>query len=143
MQVTQKLTRALRDLVALVEEEASRNPAFAARVEQITAELPSVPSSPSRKNKARGKVGPLPDVMAVYQAKGENEFRFWLREFDMGMLKAIVKANGFDPTKNSQRWVGPDKFIDLIVDQTGARLRRGSSFLPPKASEGPPSPPAP
>jgi hypothetical protein len=51
------------------------------------------------------------------------------------VLKAIVKANGFDPGKTSQRWTEPDKYVELIADQTAARLRRGSAFLTPKTSK--------
>lgn len=136
MQSAQKLTRALRALLALVEEEASRNPDFAHRLEAIVSNLPSTPGGKkSRKPKAGKSHGTFPDVIAAYETKGETEFRFWLREFDLLTLKAIVKANGFDPGKNSQRWTEPDKFIALIVDQTVARLRRGSTFLPPKAAD--------
>ncbi len=73
-----------------------------------------------------------PDVFAVYQEKGEEEFRFWLRSLNLRVLKAVIKVNGFDPGKASQRWTEPDKFVELIAEQTPARLRRGSSFLTPK-----------
>jgi hypothetical protein len=136
MQPTQKLTRSLRSLLALVEEEAARNPDFANRLEAIVSDFPSTSRvKKSKKPKNTESETPLPDVIASYQAKGEGEFRFWLRDFDLSTLKAIVKANGFDPGKNSQRWTEPDKFIALIVDQTAARLRRGSTFLPSKSSD--------
>ena len=136
MQPSQKLTRALRALVELVEEEASKNPDFATRLEGIVAELPAEsPNKKASKPKNVGVVVPIPDVLKLFQEKGESEFRFCLREFDLPILKAIVKANGFDPGKNSQRWTEPDKFISLIAEQTDARLRRGSSFLPPKADQ--------
>ena len=67
---------------------------------------------------------------AALQEKGEEEFTFWLHSLDLPILKAIVKANGFDPAKTSLRWRESDKFVHLIVDQTRARLRRGSAFLP-------------
>jgi hypothetical protein len=133
MQSTQKLTRAFRALVDLVEEEAARNPAFARRLEAAVADLPAGPTNKKHaKSKASAEEIEVPDVLKVFQDKGEPEFRFWLRDFDLATLKAIVKANGFDPGKNSQRWTEPDKFIALIVEQTLARLRRGSAFLPPK-----------
>ncbi len=136
MQSAQKLTHALRALIALVEEEASHNPDFAHRLEAIVSDLPSTQGGEkTRKSRPRKSHGTSPDVIAAYESKGEVEFRFWLREFDLLTLKAIVKANGFDPGKNSQRWSEPDKFIALIVEQTAARLRRGSTFLPPKAAD--------
>jgi hypothetical protein len=135
MHSTQKLASALRSLLSLVEEEAARNPSFAARLEEISSSLPV----PSRKRKSKDKpAGPaqeLPNVFAIQGEKGEDEFRFWLRSLDLRLLKAIVKANGFDPGKSSQRWTEPDKFVDLIAEQTAARLRRGSAFLTPKSRD--------
>ena len=136
MQPGQKLTDTLRALVDLVEEEAARNPSFAQRLEAIVAELPdSGARKKSSKPKGSAENVDVPDVLLALQEKGEAEFRFWLRDFDLVTLKAIVKANGFDPGKNSQRWTEPDKFIALIAEQTAARLRRGSSFLPQRSTE--------
>lgn len=134
MQPGQKLTHALRALVNLVEDEAAHNPGFAERLEAALADLPDGRSGKKRtKAKAPTEHFEIPDVLQIFQEKGETEFRFLLRDFDLATLKAIVKVNGFDPGKISQRWSEPDKFITLITDQTEARLRRGSSFLPPKA----------
>lgn len=136
MQPGQKLTRALRALVELVEDEASHNPAFAQRLEAIVAELPAASANKkSVKPKIAAEDIQIPDALKAFQEKGETEFRFWLRDFDLQTLKAIVKANGFDPGKNSQRWTEPDKFIGLITEQTIARLRRGAAFLPLKDPE--------
>jgi hypothetical protein len=132
MQPAQKLTRIIRDLISLVEEEASRNPTFAERLEAITAALPvSFAKKPPRVKSATPSEPP-PDVFKAYQDKGLEEFRFWLRSLDLRTLKAIVKVNGFDAGKASQRWTEPDKFVELVADQTAARLRRGSGFLPSK-----------
>ena len=106
MQPTKKLTAVLRDLVALLEAESARNPAFAQSLHDVLAGLPSragkVSASPASRNL------PLaPDVFAALQEKGETEFRFWVRALDVPTLKSIIKANGFDPAKASQRWTGP------------------------------------
>ena len=136
MQPAQKLTRVLRSLVSLIEDEATKNPDFAQRLEAVMdGFFTSANSKRVPKSKPTETGTPPPDVIAEYQAKGESEFRFWLRELDVPTLKSIVKANGFDPGKNSQRWIEPDKFIALIVDQTASRLRRGSAFLPAKVAE--------
>jgi len=130
MQSTQKLTRVLDDLVALIKEEAARNPSFAERLEAITADIPS--HSVKRATKPKPPALAPPEVFAVCQEKGEEEFRFWLRSLDLRTLKAVVKTNGFDPGKISRNWTEPDKFVTLIAEQTIARLRRGSGFLPAK-----------
>jgi hypothetical protein len=130
MQPTKKLTSILRDLLALVDDEAARNPDFATKLEAIMAELPARPARPPRLPKTDVSI---PDVFAALQEKGEAEFGFWVRTLDVPTLKAVIRANGFDPAKASQRWSDPDKFVGLVVEQTMARLKRGSSFLPPKS----------
>jgi len=127
MQPTQKLTSILRRLLELVEAEAGRNPSFAAELEELTAPLPS--KKPSKKEKDPKAKIEVPDVFSALQEKGAQEFSFWIRSFDLPTLKAIVKANGFDVAKASQRWTDPDKFVSLIAEQAAAQLRRGSAFL--------------
>jgi hypothetical protein len=142
MQPVQKLTHVLRALLALVEDEAAHNSVFAQRLEAIVADLPAGSiGKKSGKSKKTDKSIEVPDVLKALQGKGDTEFRFWLRDFDLTTLRAIVKANGFDPGKNSQRWTEPDKFIALIAEQTAARLRRGSAFLPQNLTKEPPDTP--
>lgn len=131
MQSAQKLASAFRRLLALVEEEAARNPQFAERLNALAADLPSAQPRRRRTKPTPAAEAP-PDVFAFYHDRGEEEFRYWLRSLNLRVLKAIVKANGFDPGKTSQRWTEPDKFAALIAEQTAARLRRGSAFLGPK-----------
>ncbi len=129
MQPTKKLTPILRKFLALVDDEASRNQEFAAKLEAVMAELPARPTRPPRPPKTAVAV---PNVFGVLQEKGETEFGFWIRTLDIPTLKAVIRANGFDPAKASQRWTDPDKFAGLVIEQTVARLKRGSAFLPPK-----------
>ena len=130
MQSTKKLTAFLRDLLDLVDDEATRNLEFATKLNSIMAELPARPARQPRLPKPAIVV---PDVFVELQAKGELEFGFWVRSLDIPTLKAIIKKNGFDPAKAAQRWTDPDKFVGLVIEQTLARMKRGSSFLPPKS----------
>src|SRR5690349_9631565 len=61
MQPTQKLTQALRSLLALVEQEAMRNPSFAERLEEITAPLPA-PSAARRRARNAGPAETPPNI---------------------------------------------------------------------------------
>lgn len=130
MQSTKKLTPILRNLLTLVDEEATRNAEFAAKLEAIMAELPTRPARPPRPPRTAVEI---PDVFSALKDKGEAEFAFWVRALDIPTLKAVIRTNGFDPAKASQRWTDPDKFVGLVIEQTVARLKRGSSFLPPKS----------
>jgi hypothetical protein len=126
MSASRKLNEMLRALGRLIEEEADRNPAFAEKLEAITGALP-VRSASRRKDKDQD--AEIPDVLKEYEIRGSEEFRFWLRASPISQLRAIIKANGFDPEKKSARWREPDKLTGLIAEQTAARLRRGSAFL--------------
>ena len=128
MSASRKLIQMLRALGRLIEEEADRNPAFGEKLEAITAGLP-VRSTAQRKDKDQDAAADVPDVLKEYEIRGSEEFRFWLRASPVPQLRAIIKANGFDPEKKSARWTEPDKLIGLIAEQTAARLKRGSAFL--------------
>ena len=132
----QKLSVLLRDLAHLLDQEAARNDEFAARLEALLT--PALGGRPSKHSGTRAQphAVEVPDVLSALEEQGEEEFRFWIRAFDLATLKAIVKSNGFDVARASQKWTDPDKFINLIVEQTSARLRRGSGFLPPPSKDG-------
>ncbi len=124
----EKLSGLLRDLFGLVEDEAERNPAFARRLEAVLGHR--LAPRPKKERRRPIPLKDVPDVLSALQEKGEKEFRFWLRDFDLQTLKAIVKVNGFDVARASQKWTDPDKYVALIAEQAVARLRRGSGFLP-------------
>jgi hypothetical protein len=133
MQSGTSLKTRLKALLDVIESEATRNSAFAAQLAAVFGS--ALPEHVTRIGppSGRNRPIPIPDVFTALQEKGDEEFRFWLRTLDLPTLKATVKQNGFDPAKASQRWKDTDKFIALVHEQTQARLKRGSAFLPPKA----------
>lgn len=133
MQSSTSLKKRLKALFDVIEGEVTCNPTFAAQLAAVFGDAFLEPVTRSRPPSGQNRLIPIPDVFAALQEKGDEEFRFWLRTLDLPTLKAIVKHNGFDPAKASQRWKDTDKFIALVHDQTQARLKRGSAFLPPKA----------
>lgn len=133
MQSGTSLRTRLKALFDVIESEASRNPSFAAELGAVFGNALAANVTRLRPPSGQNRQVPIPDVFAALQEKGDEEFRFWLRTLDLPTLKAIVKQNGFDPARASQRWKDTDKFIVLVHEQTQARLKRGSAFLPPKA----------
>ncbi len=116
-------------MLALLDAEATHNPEFAAKLQDIMAVLPTRSTRLPRPPEIAVSI---PDVFAALQEKGEVEFGFWVRTLDVPTLKAVIRTNGFDPAKASQRWTDPDKFVGLVIEQTVSRMKRGSAFLPPK-----------
>lgn len=133
MQSATSLKKRLKALLDVIESEATQNPAFAAQLAAVLGDALPKPGTGIRAPSRQSRPMPIPDVFTALQEKGHEEFRFWLRTLDRSTLKAIVKQNGFDPAKASRRWKDSDKFIALVHEQTQARLKRGSAFLPPKA----------
>ena len=131
MQSGTSLKVRLKALLEIIETEAARNPAFAEQLGAVFGD--ANPQPVTRPPSGQNRAVEIPDVFTALQEKGDEEFKFWLRTLDLPTLKGIVKQNGFDPAKASQRWKDTDKFIVLVDEQTHARLKRGSAFLPPKA----------
>jgi hypothetical protein len=136
MQCAKTLTLLLKQLAEVVAEEADQNPAFAAKLDGILADVVAAGSGKRPKMTKAALAAEVPDVYAEYQQKGEDKFRLWLRELSVPVLKGIVKVNGFDPGKVTRKWTNPDKFVGLIADQVKARLNRGSAFIARKGENG-------
>ena len=137
MSNSKTLVGILRGLAQLVEEEAEKSPDFAARLDAVLAPVRSRSQLTIREGKVRPRISNIPDVLTALEEKGEDEFKFWLRNYDISVLKSIIKANGFDVSRTSQKWKDPDKLQKLILEQASARLRRGSGFLPVSQNDKP------
>lgn len=117
----------LTDLVALLAEEAARNPVFAARLDQLLAETPERETAMRKPRTAQ--VALPPDLHGELQARGEQEFRHWLREQPADVLRASIRAHDLDPSRRTGKWKEAEKLADFIADALQARLARGSAFL--------------
>jgi hypothetical protein len=127
MRKEKALTILLTDLVAVLAEEADRNPAFAARLDRVLAELPERKSA--RRKAPKGQGAQALDLHAELQARGEQEFRHWLREQPADTLRASIRVHDLDPTRKTAKWKEAEKLADFIFDALQARQARGSAFL--------------
>lgn len=129
MRSQKALVALLRGLVELLAEESERNPAFAERMDQLLAELhaprrPKVDRPPSK-----GKSMPLPDVYAEWNARGETEFRLWLREQPLATIRAVIRAQDLDAPRRTSKWSDAEKLADFVAEGMRARSARGSAFI--------------
>lgn len=123
------LIRILRDLANLIADEASRNSEFACRLEAV---LQAVPGRQTKKKNA--KVIPdeeLPDLFAEARTKSREDYEHWLAEFEIPVLKALVRKHDLDSSKRTRKWRESEKFAKLIADQIRSRVQRGSAFCLP------------
>lgn len=121
------LIKLLRGLVDLLADEAARNPDFAARLNDALAGLPKESAKPA--NQRAMLPAELPDIHAEWNQRNETDFRLWLRDQPISVLRALVRTHDFDPTRRTTKWKEAEKLADFIADGLKARLARGSSFL--------------
>ena len=121
------LIKLLRGLVDILADEAARNPDFAARLDDVLTGLPKKSAKPARQSATLP--AELPDIHAEWNQHNETDFRLWLRDQPMSVLRALVRTHDFDPTRRTTKWKEAEKLADFIADGLKARLARGSSFL--------------
>ena len=121
------LIKLLRGLVDLLADEAARNPDFAARLDDVLTGLTKESAKPAKQPAT--PPAELPDIHAEWNQRSETDFRLWLRDQPMSVLRALVRTHDFDPTRRTTKWKEAEKFADFIADGLKARLARGSSFL--------------
>jgi len=121
------LVKALHRLADLLAEEASRNPDFAARLDGVLADM--IPAKPVQAGRTAKLRPAMPDIYAERNARGESEFRLWLREQPIDVLRAIVSGHDLDAARRTSKWKDADKLAAFIADQLQLRSARGASFL--------------
>jgi hypothetical protein len=128
MRKEKELMALLRGLVDLIAEEATRNPHFEDKLGYL---LNAVPTRRDLARRTRREKAPtlLPDLHAEYAARGEDEFRLWLRDLSTPMLRALIRANDFDTTGRTRKWKEAEKLAAFIADGLRARLSRGAAFM--------------
>lgn len=121
-----KLETRLRTLLAVIVEEAHRNPDFEAR---LTAVLGST-AAPAAGRVHRSRRDPaVLDPFSTY-AEGEHVLRQRLEGLSIEQLKDIVAEHGMDKSKLAMKWRSEDRLIELVVATVGSRSRKGDAFRP-------------
>ena len=128
MRNEKKLIALLRDLVSVLSEEANRNPAFAARLDDVLGVLRK-PSLRTRSKRAPGKPVPLPDVHAEWGRRDEGDFRIWLRGQPTLVMRELIRRLALDPTRRRVKWKNSEKLAGYITDGLCSRYSRGASFM--------------
>lgn len=124
MRKEKALATLLNNLAKLLNEEAARNPEFASKLEALLA-----PASPTQSARPKAEPKDVPDAYSEYTARGESEFRLWLRDQPREVLHALIRRHDLDTTRRSAKWKDPEKLSAFIADQIRSRLARGSGFL--------------
>lgn len=128
MRKEKTLVVVLRRLADLLAEESRRNPEFASKLEEVLSGIPE--SRPSKaRSKPRSVTEPQIDVHSEWKARGESEFRIWLRDQPLATIRAVIRAQDLDPTRRTAKWKDAEKLADYVTDSLRARASRGSAFI--------------
>jgi len=122
--------------VELLADESGRNPAFAERLDSLLSSLPESRRPTAAKRAARDPRATLPDVHAEWTARGETDFRLWLRDQPIPTIRAVIRAQDLDPARRTGKWKDAEKLADFVAEGLRARLSRGSAFIGTTRSEG-------
>jgi hypothetical protein len=60
----------------------------------------------------------------VLDAGGEGALRALLSQLDLAPLRALVRAQGYDPERETSRWRSASRFIELIVEKAKTQLEQ-------------------
>jgi hypothetical protein len=119
----------LRGIAELLAEESARNPDFAVRVESLLSGLPEGKKVRTTDSERLPFPDSLPDIHAEWKARGEAEFRLWLRDRPIAELRGVIRREDLDPTRRTTKWKEAEKLADFIADGLSARSLRGSAFI--------------
>lgn len=117
----------LRGLVELITQEATRNPEFSKQLDSLLSGLPE--SKVVAKKTLKNSGVSLPDIHAELSLRGDTEFRFWLRDQPIDILRAIIRKEDLDAAHRTTKWRDAEKLANFIADNLRARQARGSSFI--------------
>lgn len=128
MRKEKALTDLLRDLVNLLVEESTRNPQFASKLDSLLSKLPERKVS-TKKSTTKLLPEQLPDIHAEWNSRGEIDFRIWLRDLPIPVLRAIIRIEDLDATRRTTKWKEAEKLAEFIADNLRSRQSRGSAFI--------------
>ena len=60
----------------------------------------------------------------VLDTGGEDALRAHLTQLDLAQLRALVRAHGYDPDRETTRWRSAPRFIDWIVEKAKIQLEQ-------------------
>lgn len=128
MRKEKALIELLHGLVDLLAEESARNLEFSSKLETLLSDLPEKKTKPKKATTVTLPEN-LPDIHAEWNVRDETDFRLWLRDQSILVLRAVIRAEDMDATRRTARWREAEKLADFIADNLCARQARGSAFI--------------
>lgn len=115
-------------LVDLLAKESARNPDFSAQLDALLSELPQKKEGLKKVVSAQPPEQ-IPDIHSEWNARGEADFRLWLRDQPIPVLRGIIRQEDLDATRRTAKWKEAEKLASFIADSLRSRQSRGSAFI--------------
>lgn len=128
MRKEKTLTVLMRSIADLIDGEASINPDFAKKINDLLAETPIKIKDKKSNQITKSKNIDLPDIYFQWENLGELDFKFWLNSLPIEILRALIHAHDFDPARRTIKWKEQSKLTAYITEGIRARLSRGFAF---------------
>ena len=118
----------LMTFMAVIAEEADRNPEFAQKLAvALGIDKADRESWPVAKRRGGRRTPAVLDPVALY-SEGEGKLREKLGLLDLERLRDIVAEYGMDPGKLVMKWKTEERVIEHIVEVASARAKKGEAF---------------
>lgn len=123
------IKKLLKDVVAVVIDEAQKNPEFAQKLMAAAgwSEVTQGINQPAKQRRGRRTPAVL-DPVILYGESGEVLLRERLQTLDIEQLRDIVAECGMDPGKLVMKWKTKERVINHIVEMASARSKKGDAF---------------
>jgi hypothetical protein len=128
MRTQKTLINLLNKLVKLISDEYDNNEFFREKIEILLSDLPENKVK-SKRSISSTKPENIPDIYEEWRSRDETDFRIWLRNQPISLLRTIIKVQDFDPIRRTVKWKDNEKLAEFIVDVLRSRISRGSSFI--------------
>lgn len=140
--VTPEQRRALATFLRRLADQAERDETLAATLHALLAESGLLANATgdgamaAATGKGRASRSARPgagseasvDPFPLLRTSGESGLRARLDTLDLAALRQIVRAHRLDPARISARWTARERVVNLIVEQTRARVNHGKAF---------------
>lgn len=126
------LTGVLHDVANLIAEESAHNSVFAAKLETILTNRInglSKKKTAVRKPDTTTSLEHPPDIHAEWADRGETDFRLWLCNQPLPVLRAVIRNEDLDAARRTTKWKEAEKFADFITESLLNRQTRGAAFM--------------
>ena len=118
----------LRGLVDLLADESAHNPEFSSKLDTVLSGLPERTTLAKNATKTLPPEH-LPNIYAELNVRGETDFRLWLRNQPIPVLRSVIRTEDLDAPRRTTKWKEAEKLADFITEKVQARQARGSAFI--------------